>query len=61
VVSYHPHPPQLLRARLRLALHSHGGEELNRLVHHERGRYSVTLLTRAGKQICRTNVICNDY
>jgi ferredoxin-NADP reductase/MOSC domain-containing protein YiiM/ferredoxin len=40
VVSYHPDPPQLLRARLRLALHSRGGEELNRLVHHERGRYS---------------------
>ncbi len=32
-------PPQLLRARLRLALHSRGGEDLNRLVHHERGRY----------------------
>src|SRR6266542_962338 len=30
VVSYHPDPPQLLRARLRLALHSRGGEELNR-------------------------------
>ena len=34
-------PPQLLRARLRLALHNYGGKELNRLVHHERGRYSV--------------------
>ena len=32
-------PPQLL-ARLRLALHSYGGKNLNRLVHHERGRYS---------------------
>jgi hypothetical protein len=40
VVSYHPDPPQLLRARLRLALHSRGGKDLNRLVHHERGRYS---------------------
>ena len=40
MVSYHPDPPQLLRARLRLALHSRGGEDLNRLVHHERGRYS---------------------
>ena len=39
MVSYHPDPPQLLRARLRLALHSCGGEDLNRLVHHERGRY----------------------
>jgi hypothetical protein len=39
VVSYHPDPPQLLRARLRLALDSRGGEDLNRLVHHERGRY----------------------
>jgi hypothetical protein len=42
VVSYHPGPPQLLRARFRLALHSHGGGTLNRLVHHERGRYSRT-------------------
>src|SRR5436190_13967403 len=42
VVSYHPDPPQLLRARLRLALHSRGGEEPNRLVHHERGRYFVS-------------------
>ncbi len=33
-------PPQLLRARLRLALHSSGGKDLNRLIHHERGRYS---------------------
>jgi len=40
VVSYHPDPPQLLRARLRLALHSRGEQELNGLVHHERGRYS---------------------
>jgi hypothetical protein len=32
-------PPQLLRARLRLALHSRGGK-LNPVVHHERGRYS---------------------
>jgi len=39
VVSYHPPPPQLLRTRLRLALHSSGGNNLNRLVHHERGRY----------------------
>ena len=39
MVSYHPDPPQLLRARLRLALHSYGGEDLNRLVHHEQGRY----------------------
>ena len=36
-----PTPPQLLRARLRLALHSSGGEDLNRLVHHEWGRYST--------------------
>ena len=34
-----PDPPQLLRARLRLALHGSGGNDLNRLVHHERGRY----------------------
>ena len=32
-------PPQLLRARLRLALHSSGGNNLNPAVHHERGRY----------------------
>src|SRR5580765_8860302 len=32
-------PPPLLRARLRLALHSRGGKELNPVVHHERGRY----------------------
>ena len=47
VVSYHPDPPQLLRARLRLALHSRGGEDLNRLVHHERGRYSSPLALAA--------------
>ena len=40
MVSYHPDPPQLLRARLQLALHSRGGQELNQLIHHERGRYS---------------------
>ena len=33
-------PPPLLRARLRLALHSRGGKNLNPVVHHERGRYS---------------------
>jgi len=41
VVSYHPDPRPSLRARLRLALHdSRGIDDLNRLVHHERGRYS---------------------
>ena len=34
-----PTPPQLLRTRLRLALHSSGGKHLNQLVHHKRGRY----------------------
>ena len=43
MVSYHPDPPQPLRARLRLALHGYGGNNLNRLVHHQRGRYSLTL------------------
>ena len=33
-------PPQLLRARLRLTLHSRGENHLNLLIHHERGRYS---------------------
>lgn len=39
MVSYHPDPPQPLRARLRRALHSYGGKDLNRPIHHERGRY----------------------
>ena len=43
MVSHHPDPPQLLRARLRLALHSYGGEDLNQLVHHEPGRYSLLI------------------
>ena len=34
-----PTPPQLLRTRLRLALHSSGSNNLNQLVHHKRGRY----------------------
>ncbi len=33
-----PTPPPLLRARLRLALHSSGGKNQNRLVHHAVGR-----------------------
>jgi hypothetical protein len=37
-------PPQLLRARLRLALHSRGGKNLNPVVHHAAGRYSATRL-----------------
>src|SRR5438477_12844519 len=40
-------PPQLLRARLRLALHSRGGKNLNPVVHHERGRYSGRCSARA--------------
>ena len=54
MVSYHPDPPQLLRARLRLALHSRGGDNLNRLVHHERGRYCSGLhahLNISGKHV----------
>jgi hypothetical protein len=43
-------PPQLLRARQRLALHSSGGEDLNRLVQHERRRYSG-LLTLEGRAL----------
>lgn len=31
--------PRPLRARLRLAVHGYGAHDLNRLVHHERGRY----------------------
>ena len=49
-------PPQLLRARLRLALHSRGGQDLNRLVHHERGHYFkhwATLSGRFGKSDTR--------
>jgi hypothetical protein len=34
-----PDPPQPLRARLPLPPHAYGGDHLNRLVHHERGRY----------------------
>jgi tetratricopeptide (TPR) repeat protein len=41
-------PPPLLRARLRLALHSRGGNNLNPVVHHERGRYSLEHAQRAG-------------
>ena len=40
MVSYHPDPRPSLRARLRLALHDSRGKQLNRLVHHEPGRYS---------------------
>jgi hypothetical protein len=39
VVSYHPDPLQLLRARLPLALNSRGGNNINRVVHGELGRY----------------------
>jgi tetratricopeptide (TPR) repeat protein len=39
----HPDPPQLLRARLRLALHSRGGRSFNPVVHHERGRYCLVV------------------
>jgi uridine kinase len=40
VVSYHPDPRPSLRARLRLALHdSRGIDNLNPLIHHQRGRY----------------------
>jgi hypothetical protein len=46
-------PPQLLRARLRLALHSRGGENLNRLVHHERGRYCRKLDHLSGWELLR--------
>jgi hypothetical protein len=49
-------PPQLLRARLRLALHSCGGEDLNRLVHHERGRYSLLVLDAQDEQEVRTRL-----
>jgi hypothetical protein len=38
-----PTPPPLLRARLRLALHSSGGNTKTKVVHHERGRYSGLL------------------
>jgi len=41
-----PTPPQLLRTRLRLALHSSGGKTLNQFVHHERGRYSPPAVAR---------------
>ena len=61
MVSYHPDPPQLLRARLRLALHSRGGENLNRLVHHERGRYlqEVTALIRAQLELIHLDAMVN--
>jgi hypothetical protein len=42
VVSYHPDPRPSLRARLRLALRDRRGrDDLNRPVHHERGRCSL--------------------
>jgi len=39
VVSSHLDTAALLRARLRLALHSSGGKTKTKVVHHERGRY----------------------
>ena len=42
-------PPQPLRARLRLALHGYGGNHLNPVVHHERGRYCRLARPRLGR------------
>jgi hypothetical protein len=50
VVSYHHTPPQPLHTRLRLALHGSGGNKLNPLIHHQRGRYSSLANSRVPDQ-----------
>jgi hypothetical protein len=61
VVSYHPDPRPSLRARLRLALHdSRGRDDLNRLIHHERGRYCAKPQFPSARRTRATSWCCGS-